>query len=88
MAIKKSHKLFSLSMSTKKGSPNFKISPIPAFGGLLVANSVTVYNWGSGQFTQCTSKNFMVIFVGSPPERNMIDISGRKQTNFKYFNKK
>ena len=30
---KKSHKHFSLSMSTNKGGPNFTISPIPAFGG-------------------------------------------------------
>jgi hypothetical protein len=27
---------FSLSMSTKKGGPNFTISPIPAFGGHLL----------------------------------------------------
>jgi hypothetical protein len=33
MTSNKSHKKFSLSMSTKKEGPNFTISPIPAFGG-------------------------------------------------------
>ena len=63
---KESAKIFRIHVHLKRGFKfhNFTNS---CFWGLLVANFVTIYNWGSDQFAQCTSKNFMVIFVGGPP---------------------
>ena len=64
--VKKSQTFFPIHVYQKRGS-KFQNFTNSCFWGPPVANFLTLYNWGSGQFAQCTRKKFMVIFAGGPP---------------------
>jgi hypothetical protein len=51
-------------MSTRKGAPNFTISPIPAFGGHLLQIFWPYTNEAQVNFPNVLAKNFLLIFAG------------------------
>jgi hypothetical protein len=59
----RNNKFFPIYVYEKRGSKfhNFTNS---CFWGPPVANFLTLYKWGSGQFSQCTSKKILLIFAG------------------------
>jgi hypothetical protein len=67
-------------MSTKKGGPNFTISPIPAFGGHLLQIFWPYTNEAQANFPNVLAKNFLLIFAGGGGAGGVAPASGHPNT--------